>query len=64
MLMRRKSVHTALAGAESFCNLGVFIAASKSPVKVKELRRAVGLLKGFLPLGTLSNELPQFGGAY
>lgn len=53
--MRRKSVHMALAEAESSCNLGVFIAASKSLVKVNELRRTPGPLKAFLPLGTLSN---------
>lgn len=52
--MRRKSVHTALAEAESCSNLGVFIAASKTLVKVNELRRT-GPLKAFLPLGTLSN---------
>lgn len=50
-----ESVHTALAEAESSCNLGVFIAASKSLVKVNELRRTPGPLKAFLPLGTLSD---------
>lgn len=43
------------AEAESSCNLGVFIAASKSLVKVNELRRTPGPLKALLPLGTLSN---------
>lgn len=53
--MRGKSVHTAPAEAESYSNLGVFIAASKTLVKVNELRRTPGPLKAFLPGGTLSN---------